>query len=69
MIKRKWAEKSSKIPIKIAGQNPVGYPAGSSPSARHDQKLPLVADAGGVVGQEGHGEGRELLGHRRHVED
>jgi len=26
MIKRKWTEKSSKLPMKIAGQNPVGYP-------------------------------------------
>jgi hypothetical protein len=26
MIKLKWTEKSSKIPMKIAGQNPVGYP-------------------------------------------
>jgi hypothetical protein len=25
MINRKWTEKSSKIPMKIAGQGPVGY--------------------------------------------
>ena len=25
MIKRKWTEKSSKIPMIIAGQSPVGY--------------------------------------------
>jgi hypothetical protein len=29
MIKREWTEKSSKIPMKIAGHGPVGYiPAG-----------------------------------------
>jgi hypothetical protein len=26
MINGAWTEKSSKIPMKIAGQNPVGYP-------------------------------------------
>ena len=47
MIKRKWTEKSSKIPTKIAGQNPVGYPAGRrhapNESDRPDQGISTAA--------------------------
>src|SRR4030042_1908654 len=43
MIKRKWTEKSSKIPMKIAGQNPVGYqPTGR----RHAPNEPNRRDQG-----------------------